>query len=484
MFTLLALSACTATDLSQLPPPPAAAVAEDSAAQDSGAPDGGAAPEDSAPGVDSEVADTADTEPGEDSAAPAASPLVFESPPRNLVVITLDTTRRDHLGRYSGDPTVTPTLDGMMREAVVLDDHRSCSNWTWASVLCTQTATWPWRLFDYVDADTGAPAGEVPASVELMSEVLAGAGFQSALVSAHPFMSALTNTDQGIEDSNFLESAAAGEIVAAGLRAAERFEAGQPWYLHLHFLDPHAPYSPPEEYLRSLDELPPLPYDVTDEGEYNRLVHEWDELPETTRGLAKEYLEIAYLGELRYFDDQLAALMEGLDKDGLLDDTLVMFWTDHGEQLFQHGTAGHGGGLYDEENRAAAFFWARGITPLAWEEPTNHTDLWPTALAALGVEREDAEGLDGRALGSRGPSAPMFSFRIQGEQSDHAVVLHDRKLHYRWDGTEQYYRLDEDPGEAEDIYTEGDPDVQALWDLLRPQVEAAHAALGGPEPVE
>ncbi len=413
----------------------------------------------------------------------AASPLVFESPPRNLVVITLDTTRRDHLGRFSGDPEATPTLDGLMGEAVVLEDHRSCSNWTWASVLCTQTAASPWRLYDYVDAESGAPAGYVPDDVTLMSEVLRDAGFQTALVSAHAFMSGRNGTDRGFDSSSYRQRGIAEQLLGDTWEAVAEMDPARPWYLHLHFFDPHAPYAPPREYREALEALPTLPYDVTSTADYERLLEEWDQLSTEVQRLALAHLEAAYRGELRYFDDQLQVLLEGLEAGGWLDGTLVMFWTDHGEQIYQHGAAEHGGGLYEEEIRSAAFFWAKGITPLAWTGPTNHTDLWPTALAALGVELPGASALDGCPLGGRGAETPMFSFRIQGAESDQAVELSGRKLHYRWDGTRRFFRLDADPGEVEDAYDPDDPDAQALWALLEPQVEAIHAALGGPAPV-
>jgi arylsulfatase A-like enzyme len=160
----------------------------------------------------------------------------------------------------------------------------------------------------------------------------------------------------------------------------------------------------------------------------------------------------------------------------------VVFWTDHGEQLWQHNYPTHGGSLFDEEVRSTAFFWAKGITPMAWTSPTTHKDIWPTILAALGIEH-DME-LTGLPLGDRPADEALFALRYRGPFTFHSVVKDRQKLVYLWNGEKGFYRLDTDPTEVSDAYDPEDPDVQALWELLLPEVEAVYAAMDGAEPVD
>lgn len=135
---------------------------------------------------------------------------------------------------------------------------------------------------------------------------------------------------------------------------------------------------------------------------------------------------LAYRGELRYFDDTLAGLWADLDGRGLLDDTLVVFFTDHGEQQMERGVLDHGFELYAEENRSVAGFWAKTLVPGTWTGPTLHTDLPVTVLGLLG-------------LPSTGTGIPL------GQALDHGVpqlsiVRGDRQLHQDWDGVHTFQR--------------------------------------------
>lgn len=415
-----------------------------------------------------------------DTAAPYDGVLAVDRRPRNVLVIALDTTRRDAIGRYSGDGQATPTLDGLMAEAVTLDDHRSCSNWTWDSVLCTQTGRDPTELgFDWVDEEgVDAPA---PESVEFVSETLRAAGYQTALASGQRFMSTYSHLHQGF-DAHFFESDAdAAAIANRGLALLGEMRADRPWYLHLHFMDPHELYKPPSEYLAGLDALAPIAWDLGDRESYEELRERFDTLDEDEQALVLEHLWVRYRGELRYFDDQLALLWEDLRSGGWLEETLVIFWTDHGEQIWQHGYSTHGGSLYDEETRAAAFFWAEGITPMEWDGPTTHKDLWPTALELLGLGYRP--GFSGRPLGDRPQDDPTFALRYRGPKTFQSVVRGDAKLYYKWNGEREYYDLGTDPGETADRYDASDPEVAALWELLLPRVEAAQR-VGGAAPVD
>jgi len=451
-----------------------------------------------APGTDSSggasedtVADTTDettddTAPGDTGSAGDTSlttdegvtvgPLALSDRPRNVLVITLDTTRRDAIGRYSGDAEATPFLDRLLSEGIALDAHRACSDWTWESLLCAQAGRMPYRLGFAWSGETGGSA-VIPDDVPLVSQALLEAGFQTALVSAQPFMGGGVGLSRGFQQVRYTPDQPAARLVQQTLLTLEALDADAPWYLNLHFLDPHHLYEPPASYLGALDALAPCPYDLSTGAGYEAMQRGWGSLSESSRALVRSHLLARYAAELRYLDDQLAALWAGLEATGALEETLVLVWTDHGEQLYQHGSPNHGAGLYDEETRGAALFWSSDLlAPAAWTEPTTHLDLWPTLLAALGVTVEMT--MDGYPLGERPDDAPVFAVHYRGGETDQSVVVGEEKLLVRWDGVAQRYALGVDPGELEDRFSGGEEDA-ALWELLRPEVEAAAAAAGG-----
>jgi len=409
----------------------------------------------------------------DDTAAPG---LAFDAPPENVLFITLDTTRRDAIGRWSGEDT-TPNIDALLADAVVLEDHRSCSNWTWDSVLCLQTGSTPYSLdFDYV-SNLGAPNESVSETTRLASDALSDAGFQTALISAQPFMSAQTNLDRGFQHLFFQNDVNAEVITSSALATLAAFDPAMPWYMHLHYMDPHDLYRAPPAYV---GELAPIDYDPADRASWEVLLLEYPQLDADTQAHIREHLQTLYLGELRYADEQIGRLLKSMSGEGWLDDTLVVFVTDHGEQIWQHEHATHGASLFEEENRSAAAMWSRGLAPGTWDGPSTHVDIWPTAMAALGIPW-DSQGLP---LGARGPESALTALRYRGENTLQAAIRQDVKLVYQWSGEKALYRLADDPGELVNRYDPEDSEVLALWDVLMPEVNGLRQGLDTTDPVD
>jgi arylsulfatase A-like enzyme len=410
---------------------------------------------------------------------PAESALEFTGPrPVNVLMISWDTTRPDRLGRFDPEGGAeTDTIGALFDGGVVLEDHRSCSNWTWPSTICVQTGQYD---FEIGWVPTSEPEYQVPVPDDFVmaGEVLEASGYQTAMVSTNAWFSENHNMTQGVQHTEHDNSAPAEWVVDSALAFFEggTIDTGAPWYLHAHFMDAHIPFTPPDDYREALDALEEIPYDLTVKGGYKELEADWPSLDEEARALAMAHVEARYRGELASADDQVARLLSTLESMGELEETLVVFWTDHGEQFLEHEGLGHGRMLYEAENRAIAAFWASNLTPMRWEGPTPHADIWPTVLAALDVP--PPESWTGLPLGSRPDDSPRFAMRHDGE-NDRIVQFVERsgvKLIYTWDDNKELYRLGQDPLEQENLYDPEDPEVIALWELLMPVVEATVAA--------
>ena len=400
-------------------------------------------------------------------------------PPRNLLVLSVDTTRRDMLAGFD-DAADTPRLAALFDESFVFADHRSCSNWTFASVFCAQAGQVD------VEQDFAASAEQIipaPDDAVFISEILSDRGYDNRLITTNPFFHSQVNTADGFGRVIDKLGQPADVVNAAAFEVLDELAGGGgDWYLHVHYIDPHTLYVPPEEYLEGLDALDPLPYDLTTLEGHQSLSDEWDTLDAATQALAREHIEIRYRGELAHVDFQLGELIDYAESLGLLDDTMIIFWTDHGEALYDHDKIGHDYALFEEENRAVVSFKAPGLTPAWWTGRTTHTDLAPTALRLMDIE---APGRwSGSAVGRGDDAEPRFGTRFLDGGTVQFVELDGKKLTYRWTGEKTLFDLTTDPGETTDLYDPEDADVIALWDLLWPQVTRAATLVTAGQPIE
>jgi len=434
--------------------------------------------EDTAPST-SEPGDTVDetrpdgagdwTDPGS-SGDPATMPgLSFDGPrPTNVLMISIDTTRRESLGRFSGLDD-SPVLDALMQGGVVLEDHRSCSNWTYASVICAQSGSRDVELGFIPSMEEYAAL--LPDDVLLAAGRLAERGYASALVTTNPFFSDNFDTARGFDAVELYAGAPADEITPVALRLLEDVSAdGGPCYLHAHYFDPHAPYAPPGEYLDELDALPPVPFDLDTDDGHNLTMRAWEGLSDEERALLMEHLQVQYRGEIRFVDSEIGRLLDEAESLGLLEDTLVVFWTDHGEQLSEHGEVGHVKGLYEEENRSTVAFVAPGLAPMTWSGRTAHEDLWSTILDTLGFTPGD--DVTGHVLGARTPEMPRYGLRYTGGSSLQFVERDGAKLTYWWETEEMaLHRTDDDPNEQMDLLSEEIEVTTSLRALMAEELE-------------
>lgn len=406
---------------------------------------------------------------------PVGAPfLSFEGePPKNLLFLSFDTTRRDHLDPWATDGVPrTDFLAARVAEGVALDDHTQCSNWTYASTSCTlrgrnmeETGFYP-KLLERARAP-------LPDGQPTIARRLADAGYDTLLLSSNEWLSPVWNNAQGYAEAMDLRTGDGRATLSAALVALrERWSQPAPWFVHVHLMDPHAAYALHEGYTEEIDALPPIPWNLDEFGAHYRTIDRWPQLSPEAREVLLAHLEARYTAEIRYLDDRLAEWWETVDAEGYLDDTLVVFWNDHGEQMFEHGRQTHALNLHAEENDAFLVFWAKNLVPGRWEGPTHATDLAPTVLDALGMPADGDPELPGYVLGTAPPDRPRFAASVARLGPLVSVVQDGRKLIYDLDdGTLVMNDRTRDRAEARDVYDPEDPRAAALWRLLETRVD-------------
>ncbi len=428
------------------------------------------------------VDDTADGETGPVGETTIGA-LTFGGPlPKNVLVITLDTVRKDYLGRY-GDHQDTPCVDDILARSVVLDDHRSCSNWTVPAVICLYAGQSPVDMgFEPISRDPDVP--NYVEDIPWAPAILRDRGWSTWYVSANgalPIWLDAQARTEGVFDHGFTgwwqeTDAPADQVVDATLDMLDAESGDRPFWGHVQLFDPHTPFTAPAEYLAELEGLDPIEFDVTEQDEHYRLKNAWDALDAETQALVLQHLEIQYTAEIRYLDDQLDRLWRALDQRGVLDDTLVLLWTDHGEQFWEHSDYMHDVSMFREEVDLAFGLWARHLAPVAWTGPTTMVDLLPTVFEVLGEALPP--GQTGHVIGTASEPRARFGFRYKADDIARQFVDYDgRRLIYDWTGERSYYRSATDPEELEDLYDPELAEVQELEAILAGETARIQAFL-------
>ena len=384
--------------------------------------------------------------------------------PKNVLIFLVDTVRADKLRPFNAETRVrTPGLDTWAGAAAVFLQGSTPENWTKPSVASLLTGLMPW--------EHTATSGEavLPGSVETLAERLKGAGFRTAGFVTNGYVSGAFGFRQGWDDwRNYIREGRRNQarFVAADVlawldqRVAER-EAGEgrPFFLYVHTIDPHVPYLPPQELLREYDDQP---YDGPVSFARDRELLEKIKVGSLRlNGRDKRRLEALYDAEITYHDTHFASILEGLDRRGYGDETLVVFTSDHGEELFDHGSVGHGHSLYDELTHVPFVIDVPGLTESGIRDRrgVGLIDVVPTVLDALGPGAvgplpDDLSGISLLPqLQGVVPAAPrpMVAGFMEGWRS---VSLGRFKLIQRTHRRFMLYDREADPGEEHDLAAE------------------------------
>ncbi|MFQ5511793.1 MAG: sulfatase [Candidatus Krumholzibacteriia bacterium] len=274
----------------------------------------------------------------------------------NILLLTVDTLRADHLGCYGYERNTSPRIDALA-ETGVRFTHALCQRpKTSPSFATLFTGTYPARHGVHGAMQPLAAANET------LAEYLRAAGWTTAAVITNGNLYPVYDFDQGFDRYVFGHKRAdAGADLA--IRWLDEHGAGdEPWFLWIHFTDPHTPYSPPP------------PHDTTfGDGSEGRQIDLYD-------------------GEIRYTDHHVGKILDWLDTSGARTRTLIVFTADHGESLGEHEYYySHGLHPYEPSSRVPLVISAPGVIPSGSvsDALVGVVDVLPTVLDALWLEVPD-----------------------------------------------------------------------------------------------
>ncbi len=388
----------------------------------------------------------------------------------NIVLISIDTLRADHLSLYGYDRPTSPHLDRWARR------H--------ATVFANAIAPSPWTLPSHVSMFTGRDAighgvnyrSAAPGSLVMLAEVLRQAGYSTRAVTGGGYVHPAFGLAQGFatfryQTAGSVEEGELERLLDEALAAVE--EGGQaPFFLFFHTYDVHEPYRARQPFFSRLTGSPPPPDDFVtyaldpspDEG---LRIRRWlakgggEAEPVPLRGAEVRSVADVYDSRVAYVDEQLGRLFDWWERRGRHRDTVLVVTSDHGEALGDKGLAGHGN-LYDHLLRIPLVVALPGGagSGRSVERQVRLIDVAPTLLALAGVGNPAA--MDGVSLlpliHGEAVDFPRQAWSYAASSNVGLSLRYANRLkyiynHVAWNpghGREELYRLDEDPSEESD----------------------------------
>jgi arylsulfatase A-like enzyme/thioredoxin-like negative regulator of GroEL len=355
----------------------------------------------------------------------------------NVLLVTIDTIRADHVGAYGGSQGATPGIDAFARDALLFEQAIAPAPLTLPSHVTLFSGFLPFRTGVRVNGTDRVGPG-----VPLLAEGFADRGYRTGAFVSSLAVKGASGLGRGFAryDDAFAANRGKGErpleverpgaeTVALALEwIAQQRAAAAPFFAWVHLYDPHAPYAPPPAF-------------------------------------AARFAGREYDGEIAYADSCFVRLLQGVNPA----DTAVLLAGDHGESLGEHGEAGHGVFVYDSTVRVPLILRLPGkrLAGTRVRTQVRLADVAPTLRRLAHLARSDGDGEDLTPLFEKpgSPDRPAFSEAdyatfVLGWSPMRAIRSGGRK--YIEAPRRELYDLRADPAERRNLYAPGDPAMRGL----------------------
>lgn len=423
--------------------------------------------------------------------AEKGTPIKRETPGApNVLIITIDALRNDHVSYSGHDFVKTPVIDGFAEKSVVFSDCHANSPWTIPSLLTMLTSRYP--------STHGAHFG-VRGSDELttLAEVLRVNGYDTEAYVANTVLDGELGFDKGFRRYVRFEDVPALMWVSESsvyyivenykdqmaqwgyfqttpwltdvLCGRLKKERKRPFFIWAHYFDPHLPLNPPERYIEGGPEF------IKEADEFMKR-----QTPNISPG-DKDIAVSLYRSEVRYVDDSLRRVFAVINEKKLYGNTLIVVSADHGEEHFEHGHYGHGETHYEEVLSIPMVVHAPDVGEGVCEYPVSLIDVMPTVLEYTGIEPvTNAKGRDMLSFLGRKPEkfgeGVVYAEGTISDLSTRSVYIYPYVLIRKGEGSYEYEMEDVRlRGTAKDIVTNPDPSILEKYKAILDDMAAASA---------
>ena len=312
---------------------------------------------------------------------------------KNVIVLLIDTLRADKLTAYAKTRVKSTVFEKFAGESALFERCQANSNWTKPSCASVLTGLHP---------DSHKACGHssrLASSVKMASEIFLAAGFSTGAFIANGYLAKEFGFNRGwTKYVNYIretKNTDAQNVFKESLEFIKE-QADKPFFTYIQTIDPHVPYDPPEEFLKIYDaqsyEGPVRPRST------GNILEQFKRKKVELNARDRRRLEALYDGEVNYHDVHFGHFLDGLKTLGVLDDTIIIACSDHGEEFFDHDSVGHGHTLHQELLHVPLVMRAPGLVPggRRISADVGLADILPTALAATG--QAIPKGMEGANL--------------------------------------------------------------------------------------
>ncbi len=298
---------------------------------------------------------------------------------KNVLLITIDALRADHLGCYGYDRQTSPHIDKLASEGILFENALAQAPHTHSAMAAMMTGTYP-VLHNSVNGSR-----LINPALATLAETLKANGYATKAVVQNYWLTEEIGFARGFDEFNNHEQPLTDADIEKSILRRLNKPGETPFFLWLHYLEPHAEYIPRMEYIKEF--IPDY------EGDYYTVTLEmttrtyWRPdvklAPETMR-----YIKACYDSEIRFCDESIGRILQRLEKSELSEHTLVVLTADHGEEFKDHGRMGHDHGLYQELLHIPLIVRAPGIMAAGKRiaEAVEAIDIMPTVLSFCGCD--------------------------------------------------------------------------------------------------
>jgi arylsulfatase A-like enzyme len=389
----------------------------------------------------------------------------------NIVLITIDTVRADHLSTYGHDNRTTPTISKLAANGVIFKQAFSQAPWTLPSMASLHTSLYP-SEHNAISATT-----KLTDEVETLAESLSNLGYYTIGLASHHFVGTRFGMDQGFDvfdesqilGHNGVTSGALTNLATKYLNNREQ----KPFFLWVHYFDPHVTYVRHPEYKfasgyegQFSDEID---VEALDQALINRqLTHE-----------DVDYIRAVYDEELAYTDSWIRTLLDRIAKVSAMKNTLTVLTSDHGEYFMERGRFLHGKDVYNELVHVPLIISGAIDTNLHGRTVDQPVEILSIPRTILEIVSDEAHIFRGENLLSLAESDPgnrfIFTeglFAWADSFRKKAVIYKDWKLIYNFDDNSyELYNLSSDWSEQLDRWDEENDEVAAIKRLLKQSLD-------------
>ncbi len=400
----------------------------------------------------------------------------------NIILITVDTLRADTLGAYGHSEDTSPWLDSLAERGVLAERAFGGSSWTVPSMATIFTGLYPFQhgvQNGLVVKGNVTDQPVLPGVHTTLAEQLKEAGYTTFGIATNRHLSQMQGFGQGFDffhNQGFVSGYKLHEVLSDW---ATEIQWARPYFLWLHFFDPHDRYQARRPWVEQFDlnaaaHIPEI--GTQDARERDRRLRKWSDRvireirsnDDAKEPVALQTLKVLYDSEVRYADHWVEESLKLLKLDP---DTVIAFSSDHGEEFMDHGDFGHRTTLYNEQVVVPLVISAPGRIPegTRLKEPVSLVDLKPTLVhlatgKAPDVDKNGARSMVKRLKGkaSNKNDTLLMSTRRAGQTLSAVVQGNLKLIHNLALGTNELYDLDADWSEKHDLSATRTSDVETM----------------------